>query len=129
MIYLFFLIFDKLFKFFLLKNNSYYSINEGLILGISFDKLLIIFFSFVVLGILLFSKRSLKKGHLGINIMICGIVMNLSDRIYWGGVIDYFSFFNILRFNFADLLILIGIFTIIYIYFIGNAKISGKSIN
>ena len=126
MIYLLLILLDKIVKTILLINNIS-SINRGLILGIKLNQFLIIILSIIILTLLMYSKRYLIKVEIGFNIIICGILMNLSDRILWGGVLDYFRFFNILSYNIADLFILVGIVWISIFFILSNAKLSFKS--
>ncbi|MFA6428192.1 MAG: signal peptidase II [Candidatus Buchananbacteria bacterium] len=42
-------------------------------------------------------------------LIIAGALSNLSDRLNWGGVLDYWQFLNLSIFNLADVLIVVGI--------------------
>lgn len=127
MIYLFLLIGDKILKYFLLITSRNFLINEGMFFGINTSQLVILFISLLIIVILYVFKKRFGVGYTGLNIIICGITMNISDRFLWGGVIDYIRFYNILSFNLADIIILIGMLAVIYFYISQNAKLSIRS--
>jgi len=124
MIYLFLLIGDKIIKYFLFITSRNFLINEGMFFGINTSQLVTLFISLLIIGILYVFKKRFGVRHTGLNIIICGITMNISDRFLWGGVIDYIKFYNILSFNLADIIILIGMLAVIYSYISQNAKLS-----
>lgn len=53
------------------------------------------------------------KYQLPILLISAGILSNLLDRIFFGGVVDYLSFWWIPTFNFADVLIVGGVLLVI----------------
>ncbi len=92
--------------------------NYGVSLGIFSGKLLIIY---VVVIIALIILLKLKKDNrdkivnLGFLLIIAGALGNVIDRIIHGFVIDYIklNFITFPIFNFADILITLGVITII----------------
>ena len=53
--------------------------------------------------------------------------MNISDRIIWGGVIDYFPVLDVLLINMADVIILVGMIALIFENYIYEKKYHIKS--
>lgn len=113
MIYLFILIIDKLIKFLLFESPLIYIKNTGLIFGLEFDSVFIIFITLLLFSILYVLVKRVKFLELEIKLIILGCIMNLSDRIIWGGVIDYINILNILVINLADVIIMLGIIKIL----------------
>ena len=124
MIYLIILIGDKILKMFLMPDLNLVGVNTGLIFGISSNLIITGILSCAVLGMIFLCKGLLTKADVGFKIMILGIIMNISDRMIWGGVVDNIKIFNMLRFNIADVIILIGMSVVIYIFFSNHAKLS-----
>lgn len=86
------------------------SINPGVALGIEISNIFFFISHIIVLVFLLFvvlRSTDLKLRSLILFIIIVSL-SNLIDRAYLGGVIDYLQFLGI-WFNFADMMILIGI--------------------
>lgn len=122
MIYLLILIIDKF-----LKSHFTYIKNTGLIFGLEFDSLLIIFITLLLVSILYVLIKRVKFIEFEIKLIIFGCLMNLSDRVIWGGVIDYINIFNILAINLADVIIMVGIIKIfIKTYLSEKNKINNK---
>ena len=48
--------------------------------------------------------------------LLLGAASNIFDRIYYGYVVDYFSFFNYSFFNIADLMIIFSLGSVLYCY-------------
>lgn len=70
----------------------------------------------------IFSDRYITKYDVcAYSLIFSGIVGNLIDRIFYGSVIDYLSFYifgySFPIFNFADICIVIGVFMILYTLF------------
>ena len=130
------LIFDRIIKFYFLKNsinivlNKYFSLeifkNYGLTFGINTGGFLTIllsvsFFILLILFLILNKKDNYKINN-ELLILILISTSNLYDRIYYGYVIDYFNVFNLIIFNLSDLFIIILAFQIIFKILIKNDK-------
>lgn len=89
---------------------------------ISFEVYLLgIFFILVIFGYM-FHKSLLWKNNLliclfGFLLIIIGGSLNLGTRLLYGCVPDYFPFGNIFSFNFADIMVVFGLFLILSLYF------------
>ena len=84
-------------------------INKGVAWGLGEDKS----FISISLGLLGLILLKFKLGWQTGLIMIGG-VSNLIDRIRWGGVVDFLSFFQITKFNLADIVIILGVGGLIF---------------
>lgn len=91
--------------------------------------ILIIFF---IIKILLDKKYPLNdKAKTGLSLIISGGIGNLIDRIFRGFVIDYIDITQIIDypvFNFADILVVVGVILIIATIIVNTVK-SQESIN
>ena len=85
--------------------------------------IIIIFFVIAIIGYLIFTAfKSIKQNHWlqfsFLNLIILGASSNLFDRLYYGYVVDFISvyliYFNLAIFNIADVMILVGVFCLIY---------------
>ena len=120
MIFLIFFVFDKLLKLFLIDSGNSVFKNEGMFFGISINPLIFLII-LIILSILIFRFRKYFFNNISLKIIILGSLMNFSDRLIWGGVIDYLNIFSILSINLADVIICMGV-----IYLIFSRVISGK---
>jgi signal peptidase II len=95
------------FKYFSFYFN--YQMIFGLI-GDNFTAYLVSFLIFVLLVYLYF------KNIIGLEIILilAGLLSNVLDRLFYGGVIDYFSIFFTPKFNLADILIVAGAIILVY---------------
>lgn len=121
------LLLDQLTKY-LVKNNltdlnlikNFLSItyitNTGSLFGIlKGTNVYLIWFSFIVLGLIMFYWHEInKRDKLFFAMIIGGIIGNLIDRIAYGFVVDFISFSFWPAFNVADSAIVIGIIGLIY---------------
>jgi signal peptidase II len=88
----------------------------------------------LILGIcsyLFFHKQLLKTYALPIGIILGAGGSNLYDRFVYGGVVDYFfwhKWFNFAVFNFADVMINIGVVLILFLSFYHKSEESKKNI-
>ncbi len=92
--------------------------NYGVSLGIFYGKLIIIYVVVIIALIILFKLKKDNRDkivNLGFLLIIAGALGNVLDRIIHGFVIDYIklNFINFPIFNFADVLITLGVVTII----------------
>ncbi len=86
-----------------------------------------ILFVIIAVGVLFYLHKyvvTVAKDFLGVSLVIGGILGNLFDRVFRGGVVDFFSF-NIGRhyfpvFNFADIFICVGVALLIIEYAKGD---------
>lgn len=89
--------------------------NQGAVFGITIDKILLITGTVLILAALVFIyfKRLVNREYLqrlGIVLIVAGALSNFWDRIFWGHVVDWLKLSFWPAFNFADLLIVAGIF-------------------
>ena len=108
---------DQFLKYLIINNviNLPYIKNTGAAFGIlkSFNTELILF-SIIVIGVLLYTLDTVENKYaFFIALLLGGIVGNLIDRIYFGGVIDFIDIGLWPAFNIADLTISVGIFGIL----------------
>lgn len=74
--------------------------------------------SVVITGLFVFiyikgTKRN-RVGDFGLLMLLCGAAVNILERLRFGCVSDYISFFGLFNFNFQDLLVTSGIILIIW---------------
>jgi signal peptidase II len=93
--------------------------NFGAAFSLKIPVELIVLLSFAILFLIFFllRKEKIKKILRYIPLLlILGAISNIFDRIYYGYVIDYFSFFNYSFFNIADLMIIFSFSFMLYYY-------------
>lgn len=138
---LFFLFFDQFLKIFILRNfgdreflwgeTSFFQVgkflNSGIVFSLPFWRAGIIFFTLIIffwIGIKF--QKHWKENQISFLffevLVFSGGISNFMDRIRYGFVIDYFSFFKIFSWNFADLFIVVGVLGWWLIYNWENAK-------
>ncbi len=139
---LFLLFFDQFLKICILQNCvnngflkreiSFFQVgkflNSGIAFSLPFWRGGIIFVTLIILFWLWmkFQKhwRENKTLFLFFEVLIfSGGISNLIDRIRYGFVIDYFSFFKIFSLNFADIFVVVGVFGLWLIYLTNGDKI------
>ena len=111
--------------------------NTGASFGIlSNSRTLLIILSFIAIILILRYMNSFKKTKLnciGFSLVLGGILGNLSDRILFGYVKDFFDFYifgiDYPVFNFADVFIVIGVGVLIISILRGEDKSGSKSSN
>lgn len=113
---LFIIIIDQLFKYKIRQSGGFYLCNSGISFGIqlpipAFWLILGLFLFFLVVYFVFLHNTpvfSLNFLFLGLGLIIGGALSNVSDRLFFGCVLDYISFFKKFFpvFNVAD----IGIF-------------------
>lgn len=96
-----------------------FSILDG---GRIFFIILAIISLIILVRFVLLDTKISKFDSVSYSLVFAGIVGNLIDRIFVGGVIDYIHFhlpfYDAPIFNFADMCIVIGMFMVIYILII-----------
>ncbi len=108
---------DQIVKFVVVKNifseiEIYKNYNALFGLPIDFNLIFIFFISLVFIFVYYFILQKtppFKKGAGGISLILGGIAGNLSDRIFYGYIIDYINLLNLFVFNIADLAICFGV--------------------
>jgi signal peptidase II len=93
--------------------------NFGAAFGLKIPVEIIVLLSIVILFFILFylKRETIKKIPRFIpQILILGAASNIFDRLHYGYVIDYFSFFNYSFFNIADLMIIFSLISVLYYY-------------
>lgn len=131
--FLFFVLIDQSIKFLLIKFNLYLLCNSGFSFGIAnFTKNKILFLlPILILGFvfLLYRKENNRLLRFAYLMIIAGGFSNLIDRLVRGCVVDFIYLGDILNlailknaFNFADILIFLGIVIVIYKMFIKNGE-------
>lgn len=92
-------------------------INTGASFSIlSGENKLLIWISFIVIGLFLFNYDKIEEQYLGLSILaLGGVFSNLVDRIFREGVIDFIDFHWWPVFNIADSMIVVGVLGIIYL--------------
>lgn len=101
---------DRVLKYLFFQKNKVV-VNEGLSWGIYQGELKAWFFGiFIVLLIVFYWKFKLR----GFLFLLTGGVANLIDRIFCGGVVDYWKIWFLPILNVADLLITVGVFLLAF---------------
>ncbi|MEM2768786.1 MAG: signal peptidase II [Candidatus Pacearchaeota archaeon] len=109
-LFLFLFLLDRITKILFLNKN--FEKNKGSFFGIlqNFPLLIIILSIFMIFFLIYYYfKEKNFYFRLGLIFIISGIFSNLFDRIFYGYVIDWISFFNFSIFNIADCYLCIGI--------------------
>ena len=98
---------------FLVRDNLRFSLNQQLFFGLIGNNLIAYAIVIPVLTIIIYL---FVKKIIGIEacLIVTGLVSNIFDRIFYGGVVDYFSIFFIPKFNLADILIITGSLILVY---------------
>lgn len=117
------IVFDTSFFGFSLTYVNNYGMSFGWLSGGRWIFILATFFFF---ALIYKYKEEFKNCSLWLNLMIAGAISNLIDRIVHGYVIDMFAFrlfnYSFHIFNFADVLITIGLFGIIIVNLSKNRR-------
>jgi len=94
-------------------------LNEGIAFSVSFYQPLIYLINISILLILFafLRKEYLNKNKtaiVGLTLIIVGAISNLLDRLVQGAVIDFINLRVLPIFNFADLMIVSGVFVLVF---------------
>ncbi len=124
--YLFFgvaiFIFDKLIKLVVIEQTNLAQVNRNMSLGMELWSPLY----FITVVVLLFViSRYWEKHKFAVTLILTGSLANITDRLIWGGVLDYLVILNNFIINFSDVLIVVGlsIFLIKFIQIQYNGRI------
>lgn len=109
------------------KYSSFF-LNPKLFFGLFLNNFWSLALSFVFLILAGFLAIKFKNLSLVIVFFFSGLVSNLLDRIFYGGVVDYLNFFNWFYFNFADVLIVIVLFFVGYKIIFPKEKLTTNQI-
>jgi len=121
MIFLILFALDKLLKLFLINSGKTVFINDGIFFGIYLNPI-ILSIILILVFILIIYYHKFFSNRPSLKMIAAGIIMNITDRFVWGGVIDYINILNILFINLADVIILIGIIYLIYLKYISEKR-------
>jgi lipoprotein signal peptidase len=89
-------------------------INSQLIFGTLGDNAIAVSMSLILILILVISHKKGLIETAPVYLIIAGAISNILDRIFYGGVVDYFALSFIPTFNAADISIVAGIGIFIY---------------
>ncbi len=90
-------------------------LNQGFIFGQVLNNSFAIIISIIlIVAVSLFLIYGIKEKsqQILLVLVLAGAISNILDRLIYGGVIDYINFFNLNHFNFADVLIVLGLFVV-----------------
>lgn len=117
---------DQLVKFFLRSAENGVLINSGISFGLlqNIPGNMLIFFLFLICLalLLLMIKEKNRYRVLALGLVLSGGVGNLIDRVFFGGVIDYFQIWISPVFNISDVMILAGLAWVTYSLYADTAK-------
>lgn len=103
---LFALIFLQLVNFCVFKYFAF-TVNDQIVFGLLGNNFSAYLISLLIFVILIFFYLK-KIFTLEIFFVLAGLLSNILDRLFYGGVIDYFLLFFIPKFNLADIFIVAG---------------------
>lgn len=114
LILVFLIIIDQLVKWWVIKHPVFFELNSGFIFGMSKNWDLFFWISCIIIVslFLYIFERPLVQVY-SLFIVLAAALSNLIDRIFRGGVIDFWRinyFGTQLYFNLADLLLILGVF-------------------
>ena len=89
-------------------------VNSQLIFGTLGDNAIAVSVSLLLILILVISHKKGLIETAPVYLIIAGAISNIFDRIFYGGVVDYFTLSFIPTFNVADICIVLGIGIFIY---------------
>ncbi|HOX10455.1 MAG TPA: signal peptidase II [Candidatus Moranbacteria bacterium] len=120
---LFIIIIDQLFKYKIRQSGGFYLCNSGISFGIqlpipAFWLILGLFLLLLVIYFIFFHKQAFSQNFLflGLSLIMGGALSNISDRFFFGCVLDYISIFKNFFpiFNVADVGISSGLLFILF---------------
>lgn len=104
---------DQMVKWWVLSHPLFVKLNSGFIFGLGHNMDLFLWISCILIVILfLFTIKKPTLQTYNLFVILAAALSNLIDRIFRGGVIDYWriSFFhNEIFFNLADIILVLGV--------------------
>lgn len=96
--------------------NAAYLINTGIVFGLNEVEVrqLSLALSLLVLWIYMRWHTFRRGEKFGLSLIVGGAVANMLSRLEWGGVVDYWEFFEMFSFNLSDVWISMGVVIFIY---------------
>jgi signal peptidase II len=107
------LIFLQIADYFVHKYGSA-DVNYQFVFGVLGDNAIAIIVSLILIAILVVSHKKGLIETVPVYLISAGALSNILDRIFYGGVVDYFTLPLIPTFNLADICIVTGIGIFIY---------------
>ena len=106
-----------------------FAANYNIAMSIPFSGVWVILLnSFIVIVLMYYFLHSIRKNQIlkvfSLGMVIAGAVSNIIDRIKFGFVVDYLDLKYFTIFNLADVMIVCGISTLIYMNFKVSKKVS-----
>jgi lipoprotein signal peptidase len=115
-------IIDKIIKVFIINSGGLIFVNNGMLFGIIIEPVFFLSILIVIsLLVLNYYHNELFRSP-SIKIIVFGAVLNITDRLIWGGVVDYINIFRIFIINPADVIIMVGILYLIYSKYVSGKK-------
>jgi lipoprotein signal peptidase len=99
---------------YLIQKYAIAEVNSQLIFGTLGDNAIAVGVSLLLILILVISHKKGLIETAPVYLIIAGAISNILDRIFYGGVVDYFALSFIPTFNLADICIVAGIGIFIY---------------
>ena len=87
-------------------------INNNFVFGLVAGNLLAITIAIILSALLYWITPKTKTARVAFFVLLAGVLSNISDRISYGGVIDYIKIWFIPTFNLADIAIVVSIIII-----------------
>jgi len=82
--------------------------------GVTISITVILFIIFLILSESRYFQKLDKFQFVGLLLMVCGGASNLMDRLIYGSVVDYLHIAGFPWFNIADVLIFMGVISIVW---------------
>jgi len=105
---------DQLIKVIILKYSSWAIINPNYIFGFGVNGGLFFLLAAILILILGIIKLEKTANIYPFGLMLGGALSNLIDRLFRGGVIDYFNI-GLIKFNLADIFLIAGVILYVWI--------------
>lgn len=109
----FLVVLDQIIKWWVLRHSLFVKLNSGFIFGLGHDMDLFLWISCILIVILfLFTIKKPALQTYNLFVILGAALSNLIDRIFKGGVVDYWhiSYFHTeIFFNLADVILVLGV--------------------
>lgn len=117
------IVLDQVSKWWVINHPFFLIKNSGIIFGWGQNGgIYILIATCLILGLFLFSVEKPIKFYWPITLIFAGAFSNLIDRIFRGGVIDFLKIINDIAFNFADIMVILGVILYVFIFFKSEAQ-------